>query len=77
MSAYGDLTLAVVVGGDVVDTSEAGPWTITYTVTDSFGNTVEETRNVELAISGQATFTGAGDAIKFPEGFSCRTKLYA
>lgn len=43
----GDLTSEIVVGGDVVDTSATGTYTITYNVTDSDGLAAEEkTRDV-------------------------------
>ena len=38
----GDLTDQVVVGGDVVDANTLGDYTVTYDVTDSFGNKAEQ-----------------------------------
>ena len=43
----GDLTAKVVVTGSV-DVHKAGTYTLTYTVTDSFGNTVSATRTVTV-----------------------------
>ena len=43
----GDITSDIVVGGDIVDTSMAGTYTVTYNVSDSGGNdAVEATRTV-------------------------------
>lgn len=45
----GNLTDSIVVGGDVVDTTKAGTYVITYNVTDSDGNpAVERTRTVTV-----------------------------
>ena len=45
----GDLTAAIVVGGDVVNTAAAGTYTITYNVTDMDGNAATEvTRTVTV-----------------------------
>jgi len=45
----GDLTAAIVVGGDVVNTAAAGTYTITYNVTDMNGNAATEvTRTVTV-----------------------------
>ena len=46
-NADGDITDKVTVDGSV-DTSEAGVYTITYTVTDEAGNTSQETRRVTV-----------------------------
>lgn len=47
--ADGDLTSAVVVGGDIVDTSVAGTYTVTYNVSDAAGNAaVEDIRTVTV-----------------------------
>lgn len=48
----GDLTAAIVVGGDVVDTSMAGDYTVTYSVSDSSGNAAMATRLVRVGITG-------------------------
>ncbi|QSE97438.1 immunoglobulin-like domain-containing protein [Fulvivirga lutea] len=46
----GDITEDIVVGGDVVDTSVAGTYTITYNVMDAAGNAADEvTRTVIVA----------------------------
>jgi hypothetical protein len=45
----GDLTAAIVIGGDVVDMSTAGTYTVTYNVSDAVGNAATEvTRTVEV-----------------------------
>ena len=38
----GNITESIVIGGDVVDTSTLGDYTVTYDVTDSFGNAAEQ-----------------------------------
>ena len=38
----GDITADVVIGGDSVDTSTVGQYTVTYNVTDSSGNAASE-----------------------------------
>ena len=46
----GDLTAKVVVGGDTVDTSVLGVYTVTYNVSDTAGNAaVQVTRTVAVA----------------------------
>ena len=48
-SFEGDLTAKVAVGGDTVDTSTEGVYTLTYNVSDSAGNAaVEVTRKVTV-----------------------------
>jgi hypothetical protein len=38
----GDISVNIVVGGDVVNTAAAGTYTVTYNVMDSFGNAATE-----------------------------------
>ena len=68
----GDISANIVVGGDVVDSTTSGRYVITYTVTDSVGNTavvsrtvkvVEELTPVGLVVSG--LFEGSDDEVKF------------
>jgi len=47
----GDLTSQVIVGGDEVDTNQAGTYYVTYTVTDSDGNTVTKDRTIYVGSS--------------------------
>jgi hypothetical protein len=44
----GDVTSTIVTGGDTVDTSTPGTYAVTYTVTDSDGNTTVATRSVQV-----------------------------
>jgi hypothetical protein len=44
----GDLTSSIVITGDTVDTSAAGTFTVTYTVTDAAGNTATVDRVVSV-----------------------------
>ncbi len=47
----GDITANVVVGGDTVDTSAEGTFTITYNVSDAAGNAADEvTRTVNVSV---------------------------
>jgi|GEM_PF-1832213 len=48
----GDLTAAIVVGGDVVDTSKEGTYLVTYSVSDSSGNAATATRSVIVGNAG-------------------------
>ncbi len=52
----GDITAAVAVGGDVVDTATIGTYTITYDVSDAAGNPAEQViRSVTVESSGTDT----------------------
>ena len=69
----GDISANVVVGGDVVDPNTLRRYVITYTITDSVGNTAVTTRTVkvveEITPAGMrpvATFGGSSDEAKFP-----------
>jgi len=59
-----DATVQVVISGSV-DTSTVGNYTITYTATDSSGNSVSVTRTVQV-VAGQTT--GSQDGIYFENG---------
>jgi hypothetical protein len=48
----GDISSAIVIGGDTVDTNTPGTYAVTYTVTDSDGNTTVITRNIEVNAPG-------------------------
>jgi uncharacterized protein (TIGR02145 family) len=48
----GDISSAIVIGGDTVDTNTPGTYAVTYTVTDADGNTTVATRNVEVNAVG-------------------------
>ena len=55
-SLDGDLTGSVVLGGDVVDLSQPGAYTLTYNVSDSAGNDAEQvTRTVNVVAVGTST----------------------
>ncbi|MEM7256626.1 MAG: DUF5011 domain-containing protein [Pseudomonadota bacterium] len=51
----GDMSSAVVVGGDTVDTSVFGIYVITYEVIDSSGNKTTVRRTVEVTLSDEGT----------------------
>ena len=44
----GDISSAIVIGGDTVDTNTPGTYVVTYTVTDSDGNTTVATRSAQV-----------------------------
>ena len=44
----GNITAAIVIGGDIVDTSTPGSYSVTYTVDDAAGNTAIETRTINV-----------------------------
>jgi len=56
----GNLNNAVVISGDIVDTSTVGTYTITYSVTDGSGQTVTVTRTVNV-VNTEPTITLLGD----------------
>ena len=59
----GDLTAGIVVGGDVVITSSAGIYTITYNVTDSGGRSATQlTRTVSVGANHPPVLTLRGQA---------------
>jgi hypothetical protein len=58
----GDLTSSIVVGGDTVDPDTAGTYTVTYSVTDSAGNSASVDRTVVVVADTEApviTLAGA------------------
>src|SRR5574342_448131 len=58
----GDITGSIVVGGDIVDTSTVGTYTITYDVTDSLGNAaVQVIRTVNVVDTTIPIITLNGD----------------
>ena len=61
-SCDGDLTNSVVVGGDTVDVTSPGTYTVTYSVADSAGNTDEEVRTVIVSDTTDPVITLTGDA---------------
>ena len=59
----GDISADVVIGGDSVDTSTVGQYTVTYNVTDSSGNAATEvTRTVNVTDTTAPVITLVGDA---------------
>ncbi len=56
----GDLTVSIVITG-TVNTSTAGTYTVTYTVTDKDDNTGSATRTVNVVSSGTPVITMEGD----------------
>ena len=50
----GNLTAAIVVGGDTVNTSRAGTYVITYNVTDSAGNAAAQVTRTVIVEVGPA-----------------------
>ena len=59
----GDITADVVIGGDSVDTSTVGQYTVTYNVSDTAGNAATEvTRTVNVTDTTAPVITLVGDA---------------
>ena len=59
----GDITADVVIGGDSVDTSTVGQYTVTYNVSDTAGNDATEvTRTVNVTDTTAPVITLVGDA---------------
>ena len=48
----GDISSAIVIAGDTVDTNTPGTYAVTYTVTDADGNTTVASRNIEVNAAG-------------------------
>lgn len=72
----GDLTAKVQVEGSV-NTNLAGTYTITYSVTDSYGNTATATRTVTVKAVSQPSVTPSGDKViylTFDDGPSKHTQ---
>jgi arylsulfatase A-like enzyme len=67
----GDLTGAIVVGGDTVNIAATGTYVITYNVTDSDGNAAEEvTRTVEVVNRVPRPSGGGGGGSLGPAGLA-------
>ena len=60
----GDLTSAIVVSGDTVDTSAVATFTVTYTVEDSAGNVTTADRTVQVNAPSEEDYPLA----QYPEG---------
>ena len=63
---YGDVTGAVKVSGDTVDTSKPGAYTLVYTVSDAAGNEASVTRVATVKEKSGETPVEPGD--KDPDG---------
>ena len=60
----GDISADVVIGGDSVDTSTVGQYTVTYNVSDDAGNAATEvTRTVNVTDTTAPVITLVGDAV--------------
>ena len=66
----GDISANIQTTG-TVDTTTAGTYTITYTVTDSGNNTVTKTRTVNVAKAGTDTPPALNNQWFKPNGFNC------
>lgn len=67
----GDLTGSIVLGGDVVDTSVVGNYTITYDVMDSSGNAAAQvTRTVNVSAPSDVVLSGGPDVITNTDPFT-------
>ncbi len=74
----GDISGQIVVGGDIVDTSELGSFTVTYNVTDSQGAAADQvTRTVNIVALGDTECSDAvdndGDELIDAEDPTCHT----
>ena len=56
----GDLTSSIIVGGDTVDMSAPGTYTVTYNVTDAAGNVATKTRTVNVVDTTAPVITLTG-----------------
>jgi hypothetical protein len=68
----GDLTASIVIGGDVVNTSLAGTYVVTYNVSDAAGNAANQvTRTVNVTTPPPPPPSGCANAVSIPysEGF--------
>ncbi len=68
----GDLTSRVQISGDYVDTTQEGTYTVTYTVTDSDGNTVSRDRIIYVGNSADlgTQLLTSGDIDSFKAWYS-------
>ncbi len=65
----GDLTSSIVIGGDTVNTSSAGTYTVTYNVSDAAGNAaIEVTRTVNVNEPSNGC-SGGISTFPYAEGF--------
>jgi hypothetical protein len=58
----GDVTSAIVIGGDTVDVDVLATYKVTYTVVDSDGNTTTAVRSIEVSLGDAPVVTLIGDA---------------
>ena len=58
----GDVTSAIVIGGDTVDVDVVATYEVTYTVVDSDGNTRVAIRTIEVSLGDAPVITLIGDA---------------
>ena len=68
----GDITLSVIIGGDVVNTSTVGTYTVTYNVSDSAGNVADEVTRIvnvveEIPIDLVREYTGHDFVLRWPD----------
>ena len=65
----GDVTSAIVIGGDTVDVDVLATYEVTYTVEDSDGNTTTAVRSIEVSLGDAPVITLIGDAsIRLTQG---------
>ena len=65
----GDVTSAIVIGGDTVDVDTLAIYEVTYTVVDSDGNTTTAVRSIEVSLGDAPVITLIGDAsIRLTQG---------
>jgi hypothetical protein len=58
----GDVTSAIILGGDTVDVDVLATYEVTYTVVDSDGNTTTAVRSIEVSLGDAPLVTLIGDA---------------
>ncbi|ARV06627.1 hypothetical protein BTO04_07925 [Polaribacter sp. SA4-10] len=65
----GDISGAIVIGGDTVDVDTLATYEVTYTVVDSDGNITVATRSIEVSLGDVPVITLIGDAsIRLAQG---------
>ena len=65
----GDISSAIVIGGDTVDVDTLATYEVTYTVEDSDGNITVVTRSIEVSLGDVPVLTLIGDAsIRLEQG---------